>query len=954
MSRVIDSRLPQSGAATDTQEIPQANPNANARLIEAAEAGHMGLWEYDLHTGRLTASAVFKRNFGFAVDDDPSWDDVRAVVHPDDRSRKQAAVDHAIATGSVADVEFRVVHPDSGVRWLQVRASLECGPDGSPARIAGVSFDVTERHSVQQRIEVSEASLRLAADAADVGTWDLDLTTDTLTWSDRTRAMFGISAGTPVTLADFYGGLHPDDLAATSEAFASALDPARRATYDVEYRTVGKEDGVIRWVAAKGRGLFHDGACRRAIGTAIDITARKDADLRQAFLLDLLDRLRRLSDPIEILKTAGTALGIHLGASRIGYGQTLADGASSMLQTCYTNGVAEVSGTFDGATFGMENIDRQRMGLPVVVNDTNDAYGDPAFWRAIETRAFVCMPLIRDHRLRAGLFVDHRTPHVWSEAEVELIGDVANRIWDVLERARAEEDLRRLNVSLERQVDIRTRELDRTWRLSPVVMVVGGPDGSLLEVNPAWTKVLGWTPAETIGHDVMEFVAPEDREAGAAGMQRLFSGVPVIEYQLKFLTQSGDRRRIAWTTVPDGGRLYGFGRDITDQIEAEERLRQAQKMEAVGQLTGGLAHDFNNLLTGISGSLEFLQTRVKQGRLKDLDRYIDAAQGAARRAAALTQRLLAFSRRQTLDARPTDVNALIAGMEELIRRSVGPALDIQVTMAPGLWTTLVDPHQLENALLNVCINARDAMPDGGAIRIETANHDLAEPAAANLDLAPGEYVWLSVTDSGTGMPPEVLSRAFDPFFTTKPLGVGTGLGLSMIYGFARQSGGQVRLLSEPGQGTTVCIYLPRYAGEAVAPGAARELGLPPRAEQGETVLVVDDESTVRMLVAEVLKELGYATIEAMDGAAGLRILQSGARIDLLVTDVGLPGGLNGRQLADAARALRPGLRVLFITGYAEKAVLTTSNLEPGMHLLTKPFSLETLAGRIRELIRQDA
>jgi PAS domain S-box-containing protein len=480
--------------------------------------------------------------------------------------------------------------------------------------------------------------------------------------------------------------------------------------------------------------------------------------------------------------------------------------------------------------------------------------------------------------------------------------------------------------------------------------VVGGPDGTLLEVNPAWTQVLGWSPAETIGHDVMEFVAPEDRATGAAGMAQLFRGIPVIEYQNTFCAKSGERRRIAWTTVPDGGRLYGFGRDITDQTEAEERLRQAQKMEAVGQLTGGLAHDFNNLLTGISGSLEFLHTRVQQGRLKELDRYIDAAQGAARRAAALTQRLLAFSRRQTLDPRPTDVNALIAGMEELVRRTVGPPHEIEIIAAPGLWTTLVDPHQLENALLNLCINARDAMPDGGSIKIETANHDLNQAAARELDLAAGEYVWLRVTDTGTGMAPDVLSRAFDPFFTTKPIGVGTGLGLSMIYGFARQSGGQVRLLSEIGQGTTVCLYLPRHAGSAASTGSGSASAPAPRAEQGETVLVVDDESTVRMLVTEVLTELGYRTIEAADGAGGLRVLQSGARVDLLVTDVGLPGGVNGRQLADAARVLRPGLRVLFITGYAEKAVMATSQLEPGMHLLTKPFSLETLASRIRELI----
>jgi PAS domain S-box-containing protein len=384
-------------------------------------------------------------------------------------------------------------------------------------------------------------------------------------------------------------------------------------------------------------------------------------------------------------------------------------------------------------------------------------------------------------------------------------------------------------------------------------------------------------------------------------------------------------------------------------MRAEEALRQSQKMEAVGQLTGGIAHDFNNLLAGITGSLELMQTRIGQGRLKDVDRYVNAAQGAARRAAALTHRLLAFSRRQTLAPRPTDVTLLVAGMEELIRRTVGPAVGIAVAGAPDLWTALVDPPQLENALLNLCLNARDAMPDGGRITIETANHRLDAEAARAHEIPPGPYLSLCVSDTGTGMSPEVAARAFDPFFTTKPTGQGTGLGLSMIHGFVRQSGGQVRIDSAPGRGTRVCLYLPRHDGAAEA-AAERGPGAAPRAEQGETVLVVDDEPTVRMLVTEVLEELGYTAIEAADGAAGLKVLQSDVRLDLLVTDVGLPGGMNGRQMADAGRALRPDLKVLFITGYAETAVLGDGALEPGMAVLTKPFVVETLGLRIREMI----
>ena len=386
-------------------------------------------------------------------------------------------------------------------------------------------------------------------------------------------------------------------------------------------------------------------------------------------------------------------------------------------------------------------------------------------------------------------------------------------------------------------------------------------------------------------------------------------------------------------------------------MAVEEALRQSQKMEAVGQLTGGLAHDFNNLLTGITGSLELLQTRIVQGRVKEVDRYVNAAQGAARRAAALTHRLLAFARRQTLAPKPTDVNRLVRGMEELIQRTVGPQIILEplVGMA-GLWPVLVDPGQLENALLNLCINARDAMPNGGKITIETGNSWIDGHAASARDLTAGQYVSLSVSDTGTGMSPEVIAKAFDPFFTTKPIGQGTGLGLSMIYGFAKQSGGQVRIYSEMGQGTMVCIYLPRHMGEVETAEPDGDSVDVPRADGAQTVLVVDDDPTVRMLVTEVLEDLGYRTIEACDGPAGLKILQAGERIDLLVTDVGLPGGMNGRQVADAARVARPNLRVLFITGFAENAVVSHGHLDAGMHVLTKPFAMDTLASRIRDVI----
>ena len=481
-------------------------------------------------------------------------------------------------------------------------------------------------------------------------------------------------------------------------------------------------------------------------------------------------------------------------------------------------------------------------------------------------------------------------------------------------------------------------------------------DGALLSINPAWAKTLNRTTEELQSQPFTDIIYPDDLAETAGVVAKLQQGEPVHQFFVRLLKSDGTPASFAWSATPDtdpaSGIFYTVGRDITDEERREEMLRQAQKMEAVGQLTGGLAHDFNNLLAGISGSLELIQTRLRQGRVTDVEKYVTAADGAAKRAAALTHRLLAFSRRQTLNPRPTDVKKLVSGMEELIVRTVGPSIAVETVSAAGLWQSLIDPSQLESAVLNLCINARDAMPDGGKITIETANRWLDQRTATERGLDPGQYISLCVSDTGTGMTPDVIAKAFDPFFTTKPIGMGTGLGLSMIFGFAKQSGGSAYIYSEVGEGALVCIYLPRHAGKVHHAEAEPDPGEVPRAEDGETVLVIDDEPTVRMLVAEVLNDLGYIAIEASDGAEGLKILNSGARIDLLVTDVGLPGGMNGRQVADAARTARHDLKVLFITGYAENAVLNHGHLDPGMHVLTKPFAMDVLASRIRELIEQ--
>ncbi|AVS77960.1 hybrid sensor histidine kinase/response regulator [Paracidovorax avenae] len=553
-------------------------------------------------------------------------------------------------------------------------------------------------------------------------------------------------------------------------------------------------------------------------------------------------------------------------------------------------------------------------------------------------------------------------------------------------------------------LESRTAERDRLCELfskAPGFMcVLRGPDHVFEFVNDSYQQLIGRRDLEGKSirealpelqgqgiHELLDEVYRSGRPYIGKNLKVMLQrepGGPLTEHYLNFIYQP---------TLDGMGAVNGIfaeGYDVTDQRMAEqelralnshlesrvaertrdledaltrltaesrereaiqEALRQSQKMEAVGQLTGGLAHDFNNLLATISGSLELLNRRVAQGRFDDLARYVTVGQGAARRAASLTHRMLAFSRRQTLDPKPTDVNRLVRGMEELIRRTIGPETELEVVNAVGLWTTHVDPHQLESALLNLCINSRDAMPGGGRLTIETANAWMDERAGRERDLPPGQYVSLCVTDTGTGMAPEVMRRIFEPFFTTKPIGMGTGLGLSMVYGFARQSGGQVRAYSEPGMGTTMCIYLPRHEAQP-EDSDIPTMQLPEAGEGSGVVLVVDDEPSVRALVVEVLHEMGYQTIEAHDGASALQVLQSRTHLDLLITDVGLPGGMNGRQLADGGRLTRPDLQILFITGYAENAAVGNGHLERGMHVLTKPFTLDALAHRVRTLIRQ--
>jgi PAS domain S-box-containing protein len=546
---------------------------------------------------------------------------------------------------------------------------------------------------------------------------------------------------------------------------------------------------------------------------------------------------------------------------------------------------------------------------------------------------------------------------------------------EVTERKRAEQELRDreaalrlLNETLEQRVQERTAQLRASearirsiFETSYQFMGLLSPDGTVLDANHALLEAIGARLDDVVGQPVWD-----------TRWFSVTSGMPEkIRASVQAVAKGEMVRHEITVDLPAGMRAFDFSMrpivdanghvtaivpeavDITERRQVEEALRQAQKMEAVGQLTGGLAHDFNNLLAGVVGNLQLMRVRLAQGNIGSLARYIDSAESVADRAAALTHRLLAFSRRQTLDSKVTDVNQLVTSMRELIQRTVGPGVQIDTVLADDARNTFCDAHQLESALLNLAINARDAMPVGGRLTIETANSVLHEAQIAHQEgVTPGEYVTISVTDTGTGMSADVIERAFDPFFTTKPIGQGTGLGLSMIFGFIKQSGGYVRIHSAPGMGTTVRIHLPIHAGEAEDDTSTRKATASVPAAVGASILLVDDETPLRLLLAEMLKEAGYTVIEAANGHEGLNILQSQQHIDLLVSDVGLPGNMNGRQMADAARALRPGLKVLFITGYAEHAVIRNGALAPGMQFMIKPFALDAFLVKVSSLLER--
>jgi len=689
------------------------------------------------------------------------------------------------------------------------------GPDGNVTGIFVEGSDVTHTIRMEEKLALSESSLRLATDVAEVGTWDVDLINNTLFWSDRTKAMFGISPETHCTLEDFYGGLHPEDRTAVTRAFLSALDPARRSTYNVEYRTIGKEDGVVRWVAAKGRGIFVDDRCVRAIGTAVDISAAKRAQ----------DELRESERRF----------------------RSMADSAPALIWMCDAAGELIFANHWHVETFGR-----------------------PA-------EAF----------LGAG----------WNEVihPDDVAGFTAD--FDSAFAARA---------AFSRDV----RVIDRTGAVR-------------------------WLHSEA---------RPREFEGVFAG----YVGCDVDITDARLAAEALERG-IAQRTA----ELAATNRQLSMQIEERERVEETlsrmQRLEAIGQLTSGVAHDFNNLLTVVLGNVDMVElAAIKLGADERTLQRLGRMRLAAERGAALTAQLLAFSRRQRLEARAIDLNETVEGMRDLLHSSIGGSVKLGIRLQPDLWPALVDPTQIELIILNLAINARDAMEVGGSLQVETANVTLGDPIQPEEPPA-GDYVMVAVTDDGTGMTAEVLAKAFEPFFTTKEVGKGSGLGLAQVFGFARQSGGGVRIETALGFGTTVRVYLPRSDDQATATQMRQPVGEPDdrAATEGKRILLVDDDAPVRDVSASMLRALGCLVDEAGSGGAALERLYAASAYDLLVVDFAMPG-MNGAELAAAAASTWPALPVLYVTGFADLSAIAGVSEE---NIVQKPYRGDELQRKVRQLLR---
>jgi PAS domain S-box-containing protein len=865
----------------------------------------------------------------------------------------------------------------------------------------------------EARLRLSDEWLRSAEAASGVGTFELDLATDRWESAAQVAVLFGFDPrSSKLSFADLERAIFIDDLPKVRAAIDTAKRTGTfYVEFRVKHRDdsvhwlAGKgqlgadEKHPARWL----RGAYYEITERKVLEARL-LALNETLEARVA-------EVREETRTLEVLNRTGVAVAGELELERLV--QTVTDAgvelSGAQFGAFFYNLVQEGGETYtlytiSGATreeFANFPMPRNTPVFEPTFRGTGpfrsqDILADPRYGQVppnhgmpkghLQVRSYLAVPVVsRSGDVLGGLFFGHSQPGVFTErAERVVMGLAAQtavaidnaRLYQVSQREvaarkQAEQELQVLNETLEERVAERTRQLaasiqqledtERRFRLlvegvTDYAIFMLDPAGNIVNWNAGAERIKGYKREEIIGQHYSVFYTEKDR----------LNGLP--QRAIATATRVGKYESEGWRVRKDGsvfwanavvnaihdpeGQLLGFAkitRDLTERRTAEEQLRQAQKMEAVGQLTGGVAHDFNNLLTVISGNVEALLRRLSKGGNDDLQRLANAALHATTRAALLTQRLLAFSRRQPLEPKPVSVNTLIAGMTEIFRRTLGESILIETVLDAGLWLTFVDANQLENALVNIAVNARDAMPDGGKLTIEAANVYLDEEYGQTTGVSPGQYVGIFVSDSGTGMTPEIASKAFEPFFTTKDVGQGTGLGLSQVYGFIKQSGGNVKIYSEVGAGTTIKLYLPRHVSSDSVDEKPRPVVSVPSAD-GETILLVEDDTDVRSFTVEVLRELGYRVIEASDGPTGLRMLDAHREIALLLTDVGLPGGINGRQLADEARRRKPGLKVLFASGYARNAIVHHGRLDPGVELIMKPYTYAALATKVRRVL----
>jgi PAS domain S-box-containing protein len=894
-------------------------------------AGAVGTWDWNIVDDLVIANGKFAELY--------SVDPARAAegapiaafvdgIHPEDRDRVYAEIRRCIDQHTDFASEYRLVQRDGSIVWVYARGRCHYDDAGAPVRLPGATVDITDRKLAEEALSENRSYLSDILASSGEGFYAVDREGRTTLCNQAFLGMLGFEREEDAVgrkLHDVIHHTHPDgaayDKADCPIYICASTGEAAHVEDESFFRLSGEAFPVEYWVTP----VFRDGVHQGAICTFIDISERRAAEAE-------------LARSEAQFRTFSQVMPNHVWASP-------PDGQLDWFnERVYEYSGAE-PGSLDGTGWAEMVHPEDR---PIAAERWQAALSSGHFYQT-EFRLRRTDGMYRWHIARA-------LPIRGPGGEIERwIGTNT----DIEEQKATAEALALLNRTLEQRVAEQAAERDRLWQTSQDLLVVVGGDGIFRAANPAWTSVLGWSPREVVGKSHLDFVHPDDR-AGSEGALDDAMSAPLPAFENRCLHKDGSYRWISWIASSENGLVYATGRNITAEKEAaaellvaQEALRQSQKMEAVGQLTGGIAHDFNNMLAVMIGSLELLGRRISAGDAR-AQRFLEAASDAARKAALLTQRLLAFSRQQPLQPEAIDANKLVAGMSDLIRHSIGSAVRLETVLAGGLWRTHADPNQLENIVLNLAVNARDAMPDGGRLTIETQNAHLDDRyAAKHFGTTAGQYVLIAVTDTGVGMPAEVIEKAFDPFFTTKPVGKGTGLGLSQVYGFVKQTGGHVKIYSELGHGTTIKIYLPRLQGAAETDdGQAGETAIA-LGDKREVILVVEDEPTVRQFSADALSELGYLVLEADGGAAALRLLDAHPEIILLFTDVVMPD-INGAKLAEEVRRRRPDLKILFTTGYTRNAVVHNGVLDPGVDLIGKPFTLEALAAKLRAVLETPA